>query len=188
MSNEIIRVSDQDFSIEECWIDVSGYEGLYMVSNLGRIKSLNYKKGGHSNIMSSSPTLKKYHRIKLSKNNTSCTKSVHRIVLESFEPTNDNSLIINHKNGIKDDNRLSNLEWVTYKQNIRHAVDVLGRRIGFIKGVQQLSTNGEILKEWDSITDASKSLGISHSSISQCCNGSVIRKTCGGFKWKFLNN
>jgi hypothetical protein len=180
MIGDIVRVSEP-----EIWKDVPDFVDKYQVSNLGRIRS---KRTAKSNFKIMVPVnMKGYSRIKLLKSGISKSVLLHRLILISFNGEDENKRFVNHKNGIRNDNRLENLEWVTPSENVKHGFDVLGRTMTFIKPISQLSIDGKILKEWSSIMDASKSLGISHSSISQCCNGSGVRKTCGGFKWKFIN-
>lgn len=164
----------------EVWKRINGLED-YEVSNLGRVKSFKKDKI-NGKIMHSFPTNKGYLRIKLGDGKISKTFSVHRLVCENFLPKDENRKIINHKNGIKDDNRLENLEWATNSENIRHAFDELGRTATWTKRITQYDMEGNPIKDWESLTVASNSLDISQSSISQCCAG--VRKSCGGFVWK----
>lgn len=164
----------------EVWNRINGY-GDYEVSNLGRVKSFKRDRI-NGKIMYPAPTKKGYLRIKLGDGKITKTFSVHRLVCENFLSKDEDRKIINHKNGIKDDNRLENLEWATNSENIRHAFDELGRIATWTKRVAQYDMNGHPIKEWESLTDASNALNISHSSISQCCAG--VRKSCGGFVWK----
>ena len=113
----------------EIWKDVVGYEGLYMVSNLGRIKSLertvNTKRGAKrykSKILTQTTAITGYLQVRFHNSDGGKTFLVHRIVAKSFLPNPSHLSIVNHKNGIKSDNALSNLEWVTYSQNLNHAL------------------------------------------------------------------
>lgn len=114
----------------EIWKDVEGYEGLYQVSNLGRVKSLthyiikeNYKprevKGKILTPFFDRP--KGYMSVSLSKNNKIKLQRIHRLVAQAFIPNPDNLIQINHKDGNKSNNNVENLEWCSCKDNIRHA-------------------------------------------------------------------
>lgn len=106
--------------IKEVWKDIPGYIGHYQASNLGRIKSLNYKRSGCSGMLKQS--INKRHgryQVMLCVRQKKKMFKVHRLVLAAFSGAS--SLECNHKNGVKTDNRLKNLEWVTRKQNQDHA-------------------------------------------------------------------
>lgn len=115
---------------KEIWKDIVGYEGLYQVSNLGRVKSLERtvtigfgnKKHLEEKIMSFS-TRSGYSIIVLKKNGTKASKQVHRLVAEAFIPKEDDKNIVNHKDFDRKNNVVENLEWCTQKENIRHSVD-----------------------------------------------------------------
>ena len=102
---------------DEIWKDVVGFEGLYQVSNLGRVKSLNYKRTGKAKIMKPYKTKKGYLRIYLTKNNKIFRFRLHRLVAFAFLENPNNFDQINHKNEIKTDCRVLNLEWCDANYN-----------------------------------------------------------------------
>ena len=106
---------------QEKWVDIKGYEGLYKVSNLGRIKSLKYNK--NEKIMKSS-LCGVYLGLNLYKNKKMKTMYIHRLVALNFIPNPKNKKEVNHIDGIKTNNTVSNLEWVTPKENIQHAWNI----------------------------------------------------------------
>jgi hypothetical protein len=107
------------FYFMEVWKDIEGYEGLYQVSNIGRVKSL---KGEIEKMISISIKETGYHRVTLIKDSVCKRKYVHVLVAEAFIGKSD--LEVNHINGIKSDNRVENLEWVTKSDNIKHAYKI----------------------------------------------------------------
>lgn len=104
--------------MNEQWRDIKGYEGLYQISNFGRIKSLHYK---NHRIMSVSVSNKGYERLVLSKNGKHQSVCVHVLVAKTFVANPDNKREVNHKDGDKSNNRADNLEWSTRSENMKHA-------------------------------------------------------------------
>lgn len=114
-------------SREETWLWVPDYEGLYMVSDLGRVmRAPDNGRRGH--LMNIGITIHGYEKVCLSKNNERRHHAVHRLVAMAFVPNRDGKPEVNHKNGNRTDNRADNLEWVTRGENELHAYRVLGKR------------------------------------------------------------
>lgn len=110
----------------EIWKDIEGYEGIYQVSNLGRVKSLPklYKRKFKSyytkeKILKNSLGKNGYYRVNLSQK----IFYIHRLVAEAFIPNSDEKKTVNHIDGVKTNNNISNLEWATYAENNKHAYD-----------------------------------------------------------------
>ena len=102
---------------EEIWKDIPGFENKYQVSNIGHIRSLNYKRTGKCKIMKTPIDNTEYLQITLCKNNKKYKYKVHQLVALVFIPNPNNYPQVNHKNEIKTDNRVENLEWCTPKYN-----------------------------------------------------------------------
>lgn len=176
--------------INEVWIDIKDYEGYYQVSNLGRIRTV---KRNTKNQFKDKSLIRKleqrnngYLAVRLYKDNKSKKFNVHRLVAEAFIKNKNNYAYVNHINGDKQDNRVDNLEWCTASENMKHAI-----KQGLIdlkkhqKAVIQYDKNMKIIKEWDSIKEAEKVLGINHGHITEVCRGKNYRKHAGGFIWKY---
>ena len=112
---------------EEIWKPVVGYEGIYAVSSHGQIKRIKAGQGSHLKVLAPS-NINGYRKVQLSRNDIKQQILVHRLVAEAFLPNPDGLKTVNHKNGVKDDNNLENLEWASSKENSRHA-----RRTGLMK-------------------------------------------------------
>jgi hypothetical protein len=180
---------------EEIWKNVAGYIGLYEISNMGNIRSCQkqYKLWHGGICVKKSKILSPSHRCgyyiivltnSISERNTFC---VHRLVASAFIPNPENKEEVNHKNGIRDDNRLQNLEWVTASENVIHSYAVLKRkgsntRTGQNKiPITQITYDGFVVSEYPSITKAQEITGIDRFHISACAKGK--RQNAGGYLW-----
>lgn len=183
--------------MKEIWKDIKDYEGLYQVSNFGRVKSLprntnnQYNKGLFMKPRNSFGYLK----IQLRKDKKYKWFFVHRLVAMMFLNNYNEKLQVNHKNGIKDDNNIKNLEMVTASENQLHSYRILKNipsmknhfgknHISAVK-IKQYDKNNNFIKTWDSIIEASKELNINASCI--CNNCKNRRKSAGGYIWKYAD-
>lgn len=190
----------------EEWKDIEGYENLYQVSNLGRVKSLGNGKSNKSKlkIMKTNLNHKGYPMISLCKDGKSKGYSVHRLVAQAFIPNPDNLPQINHKDEDKTNNRVENLEWCTNEYNHNYGTRIervrqkqignpkmktclgkFGKDNPTSKPIIQFTMDGELVRMWFAAKDAQREMGYNDKSISQCCNGN--RHTHKGFKWEFYN-
>lgn len=162
----------------EEWKDIQGYEGLYQVSNLGRVRS--YFRNGTKGGIVQQFIINCYPKVHLYKDGESKFFYTHRLVAMAFIPNQENKPQINHINGNKHDNRVVNLEWVTSQENIQHTVNTGLRKF---KKVGQFK-NGVLIKEYNNCLQASKQTGIKYPNIWYVLNGR--NKTSGGFEWRYL--
>lgn len=171
----------------EIWKDIAGYEELYQVSNLGRIKSLDryvgYKGIGKKFVKGSEKiatvTKKGYLKVTLFKNGRGTTREIQRIVAETFIDNPLQKEQVNHIDGNKHNNRVDNLEWCSPRENTIHAKEVLKKGI---KRVNQYDLRGNYIKSYMSIKEASESTNIPRCSISNVVCGR--RKRAGNYMWK----
>lgn len=163
------------------------------------------KRSVKEKILNPSISSKGYMKVTLS-NDKNKIFSVHRLVAQAFLPNPDNLPQVNHIDGNKQNNKVDNLEWCTNKENQEHAIKnglkniekITKRIVEFNKinkitpykaiektknKCKQYDKNGNFLKLWESLSEASKTLKINVSNISECCNGK--RLSAGGFIWKY---
>lgn len=168
----------------EIWRDIKDYEGLYQVSNFGRIRSFITNR-----ILKQGNISCGYLAVVLCKNGKKKMYSVHRLVASTFIPNPENKPQVNHKNENKQDNRVENLEWMTAKDNINHGTHnkrVKEKQLNDIKKskiVLQYTKTGEFIREWVSVSEIERQLGYFIQNISDCCLGK--NKTSHGFIWKY---
>lgn len=166
----------------EIWRDIKGYDNKYQVSNFGIVKSLNYNNTKKEHILKLCDNGYGYLLVNLRINNKSKTHNVHRLVCEAFLPNPENKCTVNHKNGIKTDNRVENLEWSTYSENIKHAFEYGLKEVASIPIVRYSKTN-EYIDEFKGVHDAFRLTGICYQNIHACCKGRL--KSAGGYIWKY---
>ena len=177
----------------EVWKDIEGYEGMYQVSNTGKVKSLNYKLKKIEKELKLHGDRKGYLTTSLCKNGKMKTIKVHRAVAIAFIPNPDNKPEVNHKDGDKTNNCVSNLEWATSHENNTHAFKT-GLKSGDVEHGKWLAKNygANVLREsvmkrrkpviatrietgeelyFESAMDAEKHLEVAHSYISLVCRG-----------------
>ena len=179
----------------EVWKDIKDYEGLYQVSNFGRIKSLERYKNCHSKKVlvkekllsghTRRPNTNDYLNVVLSKNGECKRYAIHRLVAQEFIDNPDGKPQVNHIDGNKQNNRADNLEWCTNKENCIHAVKNGLFRKKKNKKIIQLSLRGEKLKVWDTLAEIQDELGIDKRLVHRCCNHYENTKKAKGFIWKF---
>ena len=178
----------------EIWKDIQGYEGLYQVSNLGNVRSLNWRNTGKVRNLYLKPQNRGYLQVELAKNGNRKCFTVHRLVALHFVFGFSEGLVVNHKNENPTDNRAENLEWVTQSENTAYSYrpSVNGpykRQIPKGKArkctlpVVQLTLSGGFLRLWESAVAVKAELGYSDWSIKQCCLSK--RKQAYGFKWQY---
>ena len=165
----------------EEWRDVVGYEGRYQVSSMGRVKSFKWNK---ERILKPSMDKDGYLLVTLCAGGKPKTLKVHRLVCEAFHENLENKSDVNHLNEIKTDNRASNLEWCTRRDNINHGSrnERLGKALS--KPVGQYAQDGELIKVWPSTMEVERQAGFSNGNISQAANGKY--KKAYGFIWKYI--
>ena len=184
--------------ISEIWrtpiSDGEIYEGLYKVSNLGKILSLNYKNTGKAKLMNPSDNGCGYLRVCLSKNGEDKWCLVHRLVATAFLENPENLPEVNHKDENKKNNfvflnedgsvdkKRSNLEWKNHRDNLNHGTHNERMAKTKSKKVLQFSLSGELIREWDSTAECGRN-GFNQGNIVSCCNGKLPQYK--GFIWKY---
>lgn len=163
----------------EVWKDINGYEGLYMVSNMGNVKSLNYSRTGKERVLNTEVRKDGYLMVTLCKDGKTKGYTVHRLVAKAFISNPNGYPVVNHKDCNPLNNRSDNLEWCTYSYNNtyndRHlkAAEKLSRPIYCI----------ELNKVFPSIIEAFRQTGVDYRHLSDVCKGK--RKSAGGYHWQY---
>lgn len=179
----------------EVWKDIPGYEGKYQASNLGNVRSLNYRRSGKTKLLSPGLCGKGYLKVVLLKNGVPKNHSVASCVWVAFNGPVPPGMQINHINEDKTDNRLENLNLMTAKENnnwgtrikraSKSASRVLKNRKDLSKPILQYDLEGNLVREWPSIIEVERTLGYSNAAIGACCRGRKYCHTLHGFIWKY---
>lgn len=163
--------------LTEEWRDVLGYEGLYRVSNLGRIISVKRNK-----LKKPTVSIYGYETVGLYKSGKQKGFFVHRLVAETFIKNPNNYPQINHKDECKTNNSVENLEWCTQKYNNNYGNRNAKISSSKSSGVIQLDSDGNIIKIWKNIMECSLA-GYDFSNVSKACRGE--RGLTYGFNWRY---
>ena len=165
----------------EMWKDISGYEGLYQVSNFGRVKSLPRTVRTRSGtgerserIISGGTYSNDYNFVCLRKNGFNRNHSIHRLVAEAFIPNPSNLPTVNHIDGNKQNNYVENLEWCTQGENLKHAI-----KIGLVESQCKIRRTvtvecGEHIVTFKTMSDCSKFFGFKRGWL----NGQIRKHGC----------
>lgn len=178
----------------EIWKDIKDYEGLYQVSNLGNVRSLdkiiyqknkmgkNQKHIYKGKVLIGSKNNNGYRTISLYDGKRKNTRLLHRMVAEAFIPNPNQYNYINHKDNNPLNNNVNNLEWCTQNYNIKYAYEKGNKIPPNMRRVNQIK-NGYILKTFISISNAERLTGIKGANISKCCR--KLRNFAGGYQWEY---
>lgn len=190
----------------EIWKPVVGWEDRYMVSSLGRVKSLDryvpHKNNGYFQFIKGKIRKTKfnnggYEMISLFKDGKEKTCLVHRLVAEAFLPNHNNLPEVNHKDEdvknnmvwVNEDGSIdydkSNLEWCDRIYNLHYGTAMQRRSEKIITPVIQFTLDGELIRKWGSMKDIENALGINRGNVSNACSGRC--KSVGGFKWEYYD-
>jgi len=161
--------------------DIAGYEGVYKVSTDGKVISSWTQCEKKQEVARNG-----YARTALFKNGKGKHVLIHRLVAEAFLPNPQSLAYVNHKDGDKLNNDVSNLEWCDASQNMKHAYSN-----GLVKPktteVIQYTKNNEVVKVWESVKAAAESLKLNHANIVTVCKQNTNRRYAGGFIWRYAN-
>lgn len=167
---------------KEIWKPIKGYEGLYEVSNTGKVKSLGGKRTKKYESILKQVKTNCYLQVTLCKDGKIKNCRVHRLVATAFLHNPENLPEVNHKDENKENNRVDNLEWCSRKYNNNYGTlrERMVKKLS--KPVLQYTKTGEFIREWSSTHEVGKN-GFRQGNIVNCCNGKL--KTAYGFIWKY---
>jgi len=179
---------------EEQWKKTEGYGGIYEVSTYGRGRTIDrvtvdcngMKRKIKKRILGLAINALGYPVMGMYVNGHGGGKTVHRLVAKAFIPNPNNLPCINHVDGDKTNNHVSNLEWCDHSYNMKHACDTgLVKSPGSVKRRVRQLLNGQVVGTFESVSEAARSISINRSCVSRCCTGSY--PSAGGYQWEYLN-
>ena len=188
--------------MEEIWKDIEGYEGIYEVSNLGRVRSLDHKARHVSRmgrefevtykgrIRKQVPNENGYPIVMVKKDGKAHALKVHQLVAKAFIPNPDNLPFINHKDENPSNNRADNLEWCTHEYNVRYGTAIMRIRDTQLKranAVLQLDMDGNVLGKFLSLERAAEAMGCSTQLIKRVCDNKPHCYTAKGYRWQWAD-
>lgn len=174
--------------MKEEWKDIKDYEGLYQVSNWGRVKSLITDKNRRKRILKQHNRGNGYLFVVLTNNeHQSKNISVHRLVAETFLPNPENLPEVNHIDENKENNRVDNLEWCDHTYNINYGNRTKKASESKLNGkksksVLQFSLTGDFIREWPSTMECGRN-GFNQGAVAACCRGKLLQYK--GFYWMY---
>jgi len=196
-SVELLDMMDID---GETWRELPDYEGLYLISNKGRVKSCSRQKNSNSKFAYISkekvlkPSVSKdgYLNVFLCKDGKSKSFAIHRLVAIAFIPNGGKLSDVNHKDENKLNNSVENLEWCTKEYNTKYGTRT--QRVS--KRISQFTTDGEFVRTFNSVKEASRTLHIGSSNIHNCAVGKKLKKdgkeyvcrSAGGYLWRYADD
>lgn len=194
----------------ETWKDIKGFEGMYQISSLGKVRSLDrieelrhssgteYKrlKKGKELTPEKGLRVEPYVVYYLKKNGKRYMKKAHRLVALAFIENNENKKVVNHKDCNPKNNAVENLEWCTHQENIKHAYDngridlskavesSVKNRYKRFKKVYQYTMNNEFIREFESVKSAANHIGVDQSSLARACRGAYSNSK--NYIWSYV--
>lgn len=167
--------------------DIKGYEGLYQISDEGQVRRI-HKDGSTRPVKGKGGS--KYYTVDLCKDGKPKCFNVHRLVAEAFLEMPEGCKEVNHKDGNKKNNHVDNLEWVTQKENLLHAIEQL-QHYPFGKPARKVNCidaeTGEIIQTFPSLMDAARACGkaSARTGITLVCQG--LQNKAYGYKWEYVD-
>lgn len=184
------------------WRFINGFGNYFKISNIGNVKKIekfvlfrNKYLIVPEHYLAKTRDKNGYLKVKIFYENKRKNIFIHRLVAIAFLNNPENKPQVNHKDGVKNNNKLKNLEWSTNKENVAHAFNILNRNgshTGLLgaknkssKAVIQFSKDKQFIKNWESMADVFRELNISTGAISACCKERKGFNTAGGFIWRY---
>lgn len=176
--------------MQEIWKDIEGYEGLYQVSNTGKIRSFRRSTkhhGSKNHLINPSLTIRGYENVTLYRNPSDRHKFlVHRLVAAAFVPNPNNYEAVNHKDENIRNNNAENLEWCTISYNNAYGTARIRGSITKGQRVKQFTINGVLLATYESLQIASEITGVPKHAIKDCCSDHC--QTGHGYVWRYADS